>query len=104
MSLVVEIQNVHDFLYKEIGDTKILLPLMLTILDKYKEKKKSGSTDPINDLKNELQRLDRRMMEQTLQKIRREHSNLNPLLERLISDSLNAISYDRLLDAKIERA
>ena len=103
MSLVVEIQKVHDFLYKEIGDTKILLPLMLTILDKYKEKKKSG-IDPINELKNELQRLDRRMMEQTLQKIRREHSNLNPLLERLINDSLNAISPDRLPDAKIERA
>jgi hypothetical protein len=104
MSLIVEIQKVHDFLYKEIGDTKILLPLMLTILDKYKEKKKSGSTNPINDLKNELQRLDRRMMEQTLQKIRREHSNLNPLLERLINDSLNAISPDRLPDAKIDRA
>jgi len=104
MSLVMEIQKVHDFLYKEIGDTKILLPLMLTILDKYKEKKKSGSINPINELKNELQRLDRRMMEQTLQKIRREHSNLNPLLERLINDSLNAISPDRLPDAKIERA
>lgn len=39
MNMVVEIQKVHDFLYKEIGDTKILLPLMLTILDKYKEKK-----------------------------------------------------------------
>jgi len=104
MSLIMEIQKVHDFLYKEIGDTKILLPLMLTILDKYKEKKKSGSINPINELKNELQRLDRRMMEQTLQKIRREHSNLNPLLERLINDSLNAISPDRLPDAKIERA
>ena len=103
MSLVAEIQKVHDFLYKEIGDTKILLPLMVTILDKYKEKKRSGSTDPVNDLKNELQRLDRRMMEQILQKIRREHSNLNPLLERLINDSLNAISPDRLPDAKIER-
>jgi len=34
MSLVMEIQKVHDFLYKEIGDTKILLPLMLTILVK----------------------------------------------------------------------
>ena len=100
----MEIQKVHDFLYKEIGDTKILLPLMLTILDKYKEKKKSGSIDPINDLKAELQRLDRRAMEQTLQKIRREHSNLNPLLERLISDSLNAISPERLPDAKIDRA
>ena len=39
-------------------------------------------------------------MEQTLQKIRKEHSNLNPLLERLINDSLNAISPDRLPDAK----
>jgi len=104
MSLVMEIRKVHDFLYKEIGDTKILLPLMLTILDKYKEKKKTGSINLINELKNELQRLDRRMMEQTLQKIRREHSNLNPLLERLINDSLNAISPDRLPDAKIERA
>ncbi|MCD6220140.1 hypothetical protein J7K43_07135 [Candidatus Calescamantes bacterium] len=107
MSLVVEIQKVHDFLYEEIGDTKILLPLMLTILDKYKEKKRSGSIDPINDLKIELQRLDRRIMEQTLQKIRREHSNLNPLLElleRLLNDSLNAISPDRLPDAKIDRA
>jgi len=104
MSLVMEIQKVHDFLYKEIGDTKILLPLMLTILDKYKEKKKSGSANPINELKNELQRLDRRMMEQTLQKISREHSNLNPLLKRLINDSLNAISPDKLPDAKIDRA
>jgi len=104
MSLVAEIQKVHDFLYKEIGNTKILLPLMLTILDKYKEKKKLRNTNPINDLRNELQRLDRRMMEQTLQKIRREHPNPNPLLERLINDSLNAISPDRLPDAKIERA
>ncbi|WP_456329488.1 N-6 DNA methylase [Archaeoglobus sp.] len=104
MSLVTTIQRVHDFLYKEIGDTKILLPLLLTIANKYKEKKKSGSADPINDLKTELQKLDRRMMEQTLQKIRREHSNLSPLLERLINDSLNAISPDRLPEAKIERA
>jgi len=104
MSLVTVIQKVHDFLYKEIGDTKILLPLMLTMLDKYKEKKRSGSADSINDLKIELQRLDRRMMEQTLQKIRREHSNSSPLLERLINDSLNAISPDRLPDARIGRA
>lgn len=104
MSLVIEIQKVHDFLYKEIGDTKILLPLMLAILDIYKEKKKSESADPINDLKIELQRLDRRTIEQRLQKIGREHSNLSPLLERLINDSLNVISSDRLPDAKIERA
>jgi len=105
MSLVIEIQKVHDFLYNEMGKSiTVLLPFMLTLLDKYKEKKKTGTTDPINNLKNELQRLNRRMMEQTLQKIRREHSDLNPLLERLINDSLNAISPDRLPDAKIERA
>lgn len=43
-------------------------------------------------------------MEQTLQKIRRAHPSLNPLLERLINNSLNAISHHRLPDAKIEKA
>jgi len=104
MSLTAEIKKVHDFLYKEIGDTKILLPLMLTILDKYKEKKKSGSIDPLKDLESELENLDRRMIELTLQKIKKENSNLSPLLDRLINDSLNAISVDRLPDAKIENA
>lgn len=104
MNMIVEIQRVHDFLYKEIGDTKILLPLMLTILEKYKEGKKLGSIDPISDLKDELQKLDRRTMEQTLQKVGKAHPNLNPLLRRLIRDSLDAISHSRLPDAKIERA
>ncbi|ASJ07272.1 hypothetical protein A3L08_08040 [Thermococcus pacificus] len=102
-SLIIEIQKVHDFLYKELNDTKILLPLMLTVLDKYKEKKSNESEDPIVELKKDLEKLDRRMMEQTLQKIKREHSNINPLLERLINESLNAISPERLPEAKIER-
>lgn len=110
MNLVKEIQNVHDFMYSEVGDTvKPLVPIILTILDKYKENKKASVPDPIEKLKNDILELDRMEIESTLHKIRREHSNKilddNPgsLLNNLINDAITTIvNQNRLSDPNLE--
>ncbi|NJE54660.1 N-6 DNA methylase [Thermococcus sp. 21S9] len=104
MSLREEIQRVHDHLYSEIGGTKPLLPLVLTLLYKHKEIKMRGSKNPLEELKRELERLDKNEIKKTLTSLLNKYSNIeeNPLLGELIRESIDNI--EELPPAKLERA
>ncbi|NJE79711.1 hypothetical protein, partial [Thermococcus sp. GR4] len=93
MSLREEIQRVHDHLYSEIGGTKPLLPLVLTLLYKHKEIKMRGSKNPLEELKRELERLDKNEIKKTLTSLLNKYSNIeeNPLLGELIRESIDNI-------------
>lgn len=102
MGLVTEIQKVHDFLYKEVGSVKPLLPILLTLLDIFKLKKKEGHPNVVAEVRRELKRVDRRYIEYTLQKIQRMHSS-SSLVQRLINDAIDAIRPEKLPDSKLNR-
>jgi len=93
MSLAKEIRNVHNELYKTVnGNIKVLLPFVLTLLDKYKSATRLSVAKPVEQTATEFARTTKQEIDATLVRLRTEHPEISPLLRNTIEANLQEIS------------
>jgi len=92
MSLAKEIGKVHNEIYKTVnGNIKVLLPIALTLLDKYKAKTRLGVAKPVEEIATEFGRTVKQDIDATLMRLQTEHPEISPLLRTSIESHLNEI-------------
>ena len=92
MSLSSEIRKVHNELYKTVnGNIRVLLPVALSLLDKFKAKIRSGVAEPVEEVVKDFRRTTKQEIDATLIRIQAEHPEISPLLTKTIEAHLNEI-------------
>jgi len=92
MSLSSEIRKVHNELYKTVnGNIRVLLPIALSLLDKFKAKSRSGVAEPVAEVAKDFRRTTKQEIDATLIRIQTEHPEISPLLRKTIEAHLNEI-------------
>jgi len=92
MSLAKEIGKVHNEIYKTVNDNiKVLLPIALTLLDKYKAKTRLGVAKPVEEIATEFGRTVKQDIDATLMRLQTEHPEISHLLRTTIESHLNEI-------------
>jgi len=92
MSLSSEIRKVHNELYKTVnGNIRVLLPIALSLLDKFKAKTRSGVAEPVEEVAKDFRRTTKQEIDATLIRIQTEHPEISPLLRKTIEAHLNEI-------------
>lgn len=92
MSLSSEIRKVHNELYKTVnGNIRVLLPIALSLLDKFKAKSRSGVAEPVEEVAKDFRRTTKQEIDATLIRIQTEHPEISPLLRKTIEAHLNEI-------------
>ena len=92
MSLSSEIRKVHNELYKTVnGNIRVLLPIALSLLDKFKAKSRSGVAEPVAEVAKDFRRTTKQEIDATLIRIQTEHPEISPLSRKTIETHLNEI-------------